>query len=121
MRTEKGEQLTEVKQQNQAQKDKQTEVRERADVFHKQVEEANEKLKGTYHTKDQMRESYFKQLYEWELYNDKVKWIKTMRNQQNRLKQAQTEKQTRINAKRAEFENRPNPYQKEVDTCEQLV
>lgn len=68
-----------------------------------------------------MRESYFKQLYEWELYNEKVKWIKTMKSQQNRLKQAQNEKEERIRKKRAELENRPNPYLKEIDTCEHLI
>ena len=68
-----------------------------------------------------MRESYFKQLYEWELQNDKIYHIKTLMNQQKKLKAAKNEKEDRIAKKRVELENRPNPYQKEIDTCGDLV
>lgn len=90
-------------------------------MFSKVVDEANEKLRKAYQTKDQMRESYFKQLYEFELQNDKIRYIKGLINQQKRQKQAKNEKQDRIAKKRDELQNRPNPYFKEIETCEQLV
>lgn len=68
-----------------------------------------------------MRESYFKQLYEFELQNDKIRWIKNQINQQKKQKQAQVDIEERIAKKKAEIESRPNPYQKEIDTCDQLV
>jgi len=68
-----------------------------------------------------MRESYFKQLYEFELQNDRTRWIKGYLNQQKRLTQAQDEKEERIKRKRAELENRENPHAKEIATCDHLV
>lgn len=68
-----------------------------------------------------MRESYFKQLYEFEIQNEKIKWIKGLINQGKRIAMANDEKQARIAKKRAELENRANPYSKEIDTCEHLI
>jgi len=49
-----------------------------------------------------MRESYFKGLYEWELRNDKIYHIKTLMNQQKKLKAAKNDKEDRIANKRVE-------------------
>lgn len=117
----KDKKIQDVRQQSEAVKAQRSEVREKADVFNKQIDEGNEKMRKAYQTKDQMRESYFKQLLEWEIYNDRVHYIKTLMNQQKKLKQAKNEKADRIEKKRQELLNRPNPYQKEIDTCGDLV
>lgn len=113
--------IQDVRQQSNAHKAQKTEVRERADVFGIKVDDANEKMRKAYQTKDQMRESYFKQLYEFELQNDKVRYIKGLANQQKRIKANKNEREDRITNKRQELENRPNPYMKEIETCDHLL
>ena len=68
-----------------------------------------------------MREEYYKALYEYELQNDRVRWIKGLINQQKKLVGIQEDKKERIAKKRAEIESRPNPNQKEIETCEHLI
>lgn len=118
---DKEEKIQDVKEKSNAIREQKADVRSKADVISKEVDEANEKLRNAYQTKDKMRESYYKQLYEFELQNDKVRYIKGLVNQQKKIKATANEREDRIAAKRAEIQNRPNPYQKEIDTCESLV
>ena len=101
-----------MKQENDAQRAQQSEVRDEASKFSEIIDSANEEIKNCYATKDKMRESYFKQLYEFELQNDKIKWIKGLINSNKKIAMANEEKQARIAKKRAELENRANPYAK---------
>lgn len=102
------------KAQSQTQRDKHSEVRDAAEVFTISIDKANEEIKNCYVTKDQMRESYYKQLMEWELQNDKVRWIKGLMNQTKKVEQQKEYKQDRIAKKRAELESRENPHLKEI-------
>ena len=70
-----------MRQASQAQRDKQSEIRDAAEKFTVIIDQANEKLSDAYKTKDKMREDYYKALYEYELQNDKVRWIKGLINQ----------------------------------------
>ena len=105
----KQEKIQGVRELNNAQRDKHTEVRDHAEKFTTVIDTLNEDIRNIYQTKDQMRESYFKQLYEFELQNDKVRWIKGMMNQKKRITQAKDEKADRIEKKKVELENTPNP------------
>lgn len=73
--------IQDVKQASQAQRDKQSEVRDNAEVFTVLIDKGNEKLSGAYKEKDKLREEYYKNLYEFELQNDKIRHIKGMINQ----------------------------------------
>jgi len=110
-----------VKEANQAQRNKQNVVKENAEVYTAVIDSSNEEVRDIYSTKDKMRESYYMQLLEFELQSDKMRWIKGMINQQKRLKEGVSEKESRIAKKRAEVENTPNPHSKEIDTCEHLI
>jgi uncharacterized coiled-coil DUF342 family protein len=73
--------ITASKEKNDEVREKRGEVRERADVISKELDEGNEALRNAYSTKDKMRESYFKQLFEFELQNDKMRYLKGLNNQ----------------------------------------
>ena len=118
---DKEDKIQDTKNQSQAQRDKQSETRDRAEKFTVVIDKLNEDIRNVYQTKDQMRESYFKQLYEFELQNDKVRWIKGMINQQKRIVQAKDEKEDRIQKKRQELDATPNPNLKEIETCAHLL
>jgi len=77
--------IQDVKAKSQVERDKQSEVREGAEKYTAHIDTDNEKIRETYQKKDQMRESYFKQLYEWELQNDECRWIRGQMNVQKRI------------------------------------
>lgn len=68
-----------------------------------------------------MREGYYQALYEFEIQNDRNRWVKGLIRQQKDLARATEDKTARIAKKRAEIEDRANPNDKEIDTCVQLV
>ena len=63
----KEDEIQDTKSKSQGQRDKQSEVRDNADKFTVLIDKFSEDIRNVYQTKDQMRESYFKQLYEFEL------------------------------------------------------
>jgi len=65
-----------VKQASQIQRDKRDEVRQEGEKFTEVIEKNSEEMQNAFKTKDKMRESYYKALYEYELQNDKNRWIK---------------------------------------------
>lgn len=71
-------------------------MRDAAEQFTAQIEKDNEALTQIYKTKDSSREEYFKALYEHEVQQDRVRWIKAMLSQQKKLKAEAGERKKRI-------------------------
>uniref|UniRef100_A0A7S3CIP3 Uncharacterized protein n=1 Tax=Strombidium rassoulzadegani TaxID=1082188 RepID=A0A7S3CIP3_9SPIT len=67
------------------------------------------------------REDYFRALWDFEVQCEEIRHIKRMINEQKRLKGALDDKEERISKKRAEIQSRPNPYTKEIETCDSLI
>jgi predicted nucleic acid-binding Zn-ribbon protein len=59
--------ISAVKQESQAQRNKQTEVKEAAEKFTVIIETSNEQISEIYKTKDKLREEYFKNKMEFEI------------------------------------------------------
>jgi hypothetical protein len=96
-------------------------VRDQAEVFNSAIEKDGEELTKIFKTKDEMREDHYKTMYEYEIQNDRIRYIKGMINAQKRMKMVVNDKAERIVMKKTELENRPNPNLREVETCEQLI
>lgn len=64
------------------------------------IESTNEEIQNTYKLKDETREAYFKALYDYEKQNDKIKWIRGLRNQKRRLEEDNKDREERIAKKR---------------------
>lgn len=111
-------QIDETKAASQSTRMAQDEVREKADQISLSVDEAHEKMREAYDTKDSMRESYYKQLFEFEVQNEKIRWIKGLRSGMKQKESHKKEKEMRINQKRLDMQNRSNPYEHEIETCE---
>jgi len=118
---EKDAAINSVKKQSEAQRNKQSEVRDAAEQFTAELDRENEELTGIYKTKDQSREEYYKALYEFEVQNDRIRYVKGLLNQKKKLTADLDERKTRIEQKKAEIASRPNPNTKEIETCEELI
>ena len=84
-----------VKADSQAQRNKQSEVREAAEVYTAVIEKSNEQISEIYKTKDKLREEHFQNKFEFEIQNDRVRWIKKMAAEQRRLSGKNEDKQAR--------------------------
>lgn len=85
------------------------------------MDKAREELQNCYKTKDSLREEYYKNLYEFELQNDKVRHIKQMISQKKRMVEERENMKERIEKKKSELDSRMNPNTKEIETCEHLI
>lgn len=85
------------------------------------IDKNNEDVQNGFKTKDKLREEYYKALYDFELQNDKVRYIRGLMRQQKDLAAASDDKKDRIARKKAEIENRENPNGKEIETCDHLI
>lgn len=96
-------------------------MRDQAEVFNSAIEKDNDELSNLYKTKDEMREEHYKTMYEYEVQNDRIRYIKGLINAQKRLNMVVNDKAERIEKKKIDLENRPNPNLREVETCDQLI
>lgn len=103
---EKNDKINSVKKDSEAQRNKKSEVRDAAEKFTALIEKDNEELTQIYRTKDSSREEYFKGLYEHEVQQEFVGYVKGLMAQQKKLGAQQEERQKRIEQKRAEVEGR---------------
>ena len=113
--------IQEGKLKDQEHRNRQNEIRDEAAQFNDNIDKAREELQNCYKTKDEMREQYYKNLYEFELQNDKIRHIKQMISQKKRMTEEREEIKARIEKKKSELNDMSNPNLKEIDTCEHLI
>ena len=77
--------INSVKKQSEAQRNKKSEVRDAAEKFTAEIDRENEELTQIYKTKDRSREDYYKALYEFEVQNERIRYIKGLLNQKKKL------------------------------------
>lgn len=118
---EKDAEINSVKKQSEAQRNKKSEVRDAAEKFTAEIDRENEELTQIYKTKDASREDYYKALYEFEVQNEHIRYVKGLLNQKKRLTADLEDKKVRIEQKKAEIAARPNPNSKEIETCAELI
>lgn len=118
---EKDAEINSVKKQSEAQRNKKSEVRDAAEKFTAEIDKENEELTQIYKTKDRSREDYYKALYEFEVQNERIRYIKGLLNQKKKLTADLEEKKKRIEQKKVEIAARANPNTKEIEICEELI
>ena len=73
---EKNEKIDNVKKDSEAQRNKKSEVRDAAEKFTVLIEKDNEELTKIYKTKDGAREDYYKSLYEYEVQQEYIRYVR---------------------------------------------
>ena len=68
-----------------------------------------------------MREDYYKASYEFEVENNRIRFINDLKRKQDTMKRRDTEKDERIQKKKAEIESMQNPYGRQIETCSTLI
>ena len=60
-------------------------------------------------------------MFLFDLQNDKIRWIRGLRNQKKSIESESADRQERIAKKRDEIANSTNPNEKQVETCDHLI
>ena len=68
-----------------------------------------------------MKEAYYKQKLEFEIEQNTVRHIERMARDKQRLIDEKEYKAKKIEERKQNLLNRPNPYMKEIETCEHLI
>lgn len=102
-------------------KDKREDIKQQLDKFDADITKLKEDLQGHYTKKDELREEFFKARWEFEIENDLVRHNEWILREKERIKERDNAKQARIEARKQQLADRPNPFQKELDTCERLI
>lgn len=68
-----------------------------------------------------MREAYFKAKLEYELEKDEIYHAEWIVKEKNRLIEREQAKIRRIEERKQALLDRPNPYEKEIETCDHLI
>lgn len=78
-------------------------------------------MQAIYNQKDQLREEYHKAKLEFEIENDEIKHFEHLARVKETLLNREKAKQERMEARKQALADRPNPFLKELETCERLI
>jgi len=96
-------------------------VKQDAEQYQKIIDSTNEEIQNSYKAKDVTREAHYKAMFLFDLQNDKIRWIRGLRNQKKSIESESADRQQRIAKKRDEISNSTNPNEKQVETCDHLI
>ena len=74
-----------------------------------------------YDKKEEIREEYYKNKLEFETELDQIRHVERIAKEKIRLIEFEESRKQRLEAKKQALLDRPNPYEKEIDTCSQLI
>lgn len=96
-------------------------MHEQLDKFSAEIEKQKADLKEIYSQKDEVREEYYKTKFEYEVENDEIKHFEHIVRVKETLGLRDQQRQERLAARTQALADRPNPFQKELETCERLI
>ena len=96
-------------------------IKQQLDKYETDIQKLKEDLQKHFSKKDELREEYFKNRLEYELENDAIRHAEWIAREKAYLLEREQRKQEKIAARKQALADRPNPFQKELDTCERLI
>jgi chromosome segregation ATPase len=118
---EKSKELDAVRQEQTEVKEKNNDLTEQLNKLNEAIEKQKADLQEIYNRKDQLREDYHHARYDFEVENAQIKHFEHLARVKEGLVARNKDKQERLAARQQALADRPNPCQKELDTCERLI
>lgn len=91
------------------------------DLLEEKVQKIKEEIREVEVRKDEAREEYYKNKYEYENQKSLIAHIDRMHRRKNTLIKAEEEKKKAEEEKKAERESMPNPNEDDISTCDFLI
>ena len=118
---EKSKELDAVRQEQTEVKEKNNDLTEQLNKLNEAIDKQKADLQEIYNRKDQLREDYHHARYDFEVENAQIKHFEHLARVKEGLLARNKDKQERLAARQQALADRPNPCQKELDTCERLI
>lgn len=95
----------------------------KADVqkYEDQVQVVKEEINGLFEKKNALKEEYYKGKLEYELENEDIKHKEWVIREKTWLIEEETKKAQRLEERKQAIANRPNPFDREIETCQHLI
>lgn len=118
--TKSGE-IDKVRKEQDDAREQREDIKKELDKFNEDIDKQREELNKVFANKDALREEFFKARYEFEVEQDLLRHIDQITKDKERLVNKEKAKEERLQARKQALADRPNPFQKEIDTCERLL
>lgn len=115
------EEINKFKKEMEDAKEQRQDIKQQLDKFEEDIQKVRADLDKLFDRKDETREEYFKAKLDYEIQKDQIAHAEWIKRQKEQLAEREKLKAERIEAKKQALLDRPNPYQKEIDTCEHLI
>lgn len=96
---------------------KRDEISKNLDEIEEDVQEIKKQIGEVFQEKEDAKEAYYKQKYEYELQKEEVNFRERNIKIQKRMKDEKEEAENRKEQARIERENRPHPYESQMELC----
>jgi chromosome segregation ATPase len=96
-------------------------LKQQIDKYEEDIQKVKEELQALYDKKNTVREHYFKEKLEFELEKAEIYHAEWIAKEKNRLIEREQAKLRRIEERKQALLDRPNPYEKEIETCDHLI
>ena len=102
-------------------KEQREDIKSQLDKFEEDIAKVKEEIGNLVQKKQEIKEVYYQSKYDYEIENEAVRYSDWLQKQKTYILEQDKRKQERLNARKQALADRPNPYQKELDTCERLI
>lgn len=113
--------INKVIQDDRAQQEVRTDVREKQDKLEVDIQKIKEQIQESYDKKYEIREAYYKGKLEFDIEKAEISQNEWMANQKQRIIEHEEYKQTKIEERKQALADRSNPYLREIETCDHLI
>jgi len=96
-------------------------VKEKLDKFEVEIAKIKEQVNELFQKKNDLREDYYKDKLAFETEKDEINQIEWMAREKQKIIDREENKKKRIEERKQMLKDRPNPYEKEIETCEHLI
>lgn len=117
----KSAEIDEVKKEQNEVRDQRDDIKQQLDKFQAEIDKIKLDLNSYYEQKDQLREDFHKAKFDFEVENDLIRHNDWIAREKERLVVREKAKEERVAARKQQLADRPNPYLKEIETCERLI
>lgn len=102
-------------------KEQRQDIKQSLDKYEEDIQKVKNDLNKLFDRKNEVREEFFKAKLEYEIQKDEISHAEWIKRQKEQLVEREKEKAERIAARKQAMLDRPNPYLKEIETCEHLI
>lgn len=115
------EEINKIKKEMEEAKEHRQDIKQMLDKYEEDIQKVKDDLNKLFDRKNEVREEFFKAKLEFEIQKDEISHAEWIKRQKEQLAEREKEKAERVAARKQALLDRPNPYLKEIETCEHLI